>query len=37
MKQRLLEFLHRELIFTGNINEEMSYMVIPLAIDGIET
>jgi len=37
MKQRLLEFLHRELIFTGNINEEMSYMAVPLAIVGIET
>ena len=37
MKQRLLEFLHRELIFSGIINEEMSYMAVPLAIVGIET
>lgn len=37
MKQRLLEFLHRELIFSGIINEETSYMAVPLAIVGVET
>jgi len=35
-KQRLLELLHRELIYSGTINEEMSYLAIPLAIIGIE-
>ena len=36
MKPRLLELLHRELVFSGSINEEMSYMAVPLAIIGIE-
>ena len=36
MKQRLLELLHRELIYSGSINEDMSYSAIPLAIIGIE-
>ncbi len=36
MKQRLLELLHRELIYSGSINEEMSSLAIPLAIIGIE-
>ncbi len=35
-KQRLLELLHRELIYSGTINEEMSYLATPLAIIGIE-
>jgi len=36
MKKRLLELLHRELIYSGTINEDMSYSAIPLAIIGIE-
>lgn len=36
MKPRLLELLHRELIYSGSINEEMSYSATPLAIIGIE-
>lgn len=35
-KQRLLELLHRELLYTGTINEDMTYLAIPLAIIGIE-
>lgn len=36
MKQRLLEILHRELIYTGVINEDVSYLATPIAILGIE-
>jgi SNF2 family DNA or RNA helicase len=36
MKQRLLELLHRELIYTGKINEDMTYQATPIAIIGIE-
>ena len=35
-KARLQELLHRELGYSGIINEEMSYSAIPLAILGIE-
>lgn len=37
MKQRIVEILHRELLFSGLINDDMSYSAIPLAIIGIET
>lgn len=37
MKQRLLELLHRELIYSGSINEDMSYSAVPLAIIGVES
>jgi hypothetical protein len=36
MKERLRELLHKELVFSGSISEEMSYQAIPLAIVGIE-
>lgn len=36
MKQRLSELLHRDLIYSGTVNEEMSYLATPLAIVGIE-
>jgi hypothetical protein len=35
-KSHLQELLHRELGYSGIINEEMSYSAIPLAIVGIE-
>ncbi len=35
-KQRLQELLHRELNYSGIINEEMSYSAVPLVILGIE-
>jgi len=35
-KSRIYELLHRELTYTGIINEEMSYSATPLAIWGIE-
>lgn len=35
-KQRLQELLHRELIYSGIISEEMSYSAVPLAIFGLE-
>ncbi|MDZ7581741.1 MAG: helicase-related protein [Deltaproteobacteria bacterium] len=35
-KSRLQELLHRELSYSGIINEEMSYSATPLAIVGIE-
>jgi hypothetical protein len=35
-KSRIQELLHREISYSGIINEEMSYSAIPLAIVGIE-
>ena len=35
-KARLQELLHRELRYSGIINEEMSYASMPLAVVGIE-
>jgi len=35
-KARLQELLHRELNYSGVINEEMSYSAMPLAVVGIE-
>lgn len=35
-KTRLQELLHRELSYSGIINDEMSYSAIPLALVGIE-
>ena len=35
-KVRLQELVHRELIYSGIINEEMSYSAVPLAVLGIE-
>ncbi len=35
-KSRIYELLHRELTYTGIINEDMSYSATPLAIWGIE-
>lgn len=36
-KSRIYELLHRELTYTGIINDEMSYSATPLAVLGIET
>ena len=36
MKQRIGELLHKELVFSGSINEEMSYLAVPLAMVGVE-
>jgi len=36
-KTRIQELLHRELSFSGIINEEMSYSATPLAVIGIES
>ncbi len=36
-KQRLQELLHRELRYSGIINDEMSYSAAPVAIIGLET
>jgi hypothetical protein len=35
-KQRVQELLHRELSYSGIINEEMSYSALPLAIIAFE-
>jgi SNF2 family DNA or RNA helicase len=35
-KSRILELLHRELSFSGIINEDMSYSATPLVVVGIE-
>jgi hypothetical protein len=35
-KGRLQELLHRELSYSGIINDEMSYSATPLALVGIE-
>jgi len=35
-KSRIYELLHRELTYTGIINDEMSYSATPLAVLGIE-
>lgn len=36
-KTRLQELLHRELTFSGIINNDMSYAAMPLAVIGIES
>jgi hypothetical protein len=36
-KSRLQELLHRELTYSGIINDEMSYSATPLAVVGIES
>lgn len=36
MKQRIGELLHKELVFSGSINEEMSYLAVPLALVCVE-
>jgi len=35
-KQQILQMLHRELIHSGRVNENMSYLAVPLALVGIE-
>ena len=35
-KKRLPELIHRELIYSGSITEEVSYSATPLAIIGVE-